>query len=222
MGKKWDRNVKSDELENVLLKDYRDTIAKIKETIDRPRKRKKIMPHNLLVKATYLAIALTQLYNCSRRSEAIDAINEYMKTGHSQHEIRIRKQKKGVDLSDESVVKKMRKRVAVVPTKIIDQRYLTSVDPDAYTQYIADHYNVVDGKVIKCKPKQRIGEPLNTHTLRYAGVELIAKEMSSRGYPMEYVKEITGHSDLKTLQRYMRERTARDVFVSILKSKGVA
>ena len=149
-----------------------------KEKYDYPRLLN-MMKRQLKKKPTpSLAVALIQLTNGARISEALDGYSAWLKTGKVDLEVRVRKKRGSIEY-----------RRIVIPTFLREYRQ-TLKDKGVPTRqavylYLKEKYDV------------------NTHTLRYTWITWHAKTLSPA-----YVSQIIRHSKLDMLLRYLSKHEA--------------
>jgi len=159
----WDKGVSFKQIERIILKE----MARTRDSD--------------LKSYCYWAIALVQLKNGARISEAIEGFLKALATGSREVEVRVRKSK------DKTRLIVIPKAVELKPCK-----WLLEEDP------------------LDIRERVRVylwRKGLNTHSLRYAFIT----ELSSRGLPPQLIASITKHSDLDMITRYIQSREAREL-----------
>jgi site-specific recombinase XerD len=166
---KWDKGV-----------DYESTYSRILRKIDSVKSS---------TTKCYLAIALIQLRNGSRISEAIRAFKEWIRSNRTEIYVKVSKKKK-----EET-------RLMIIPNEIIH-----------YRLYCVDLIDVNDIVL-----RERIRATLhyyfkiNTHSLRYAFVTHLLKSNVNPAI----VSKIIMHSKLDTLLHYVQIKHSEDVLRKI-------
>jgi integrase len=130
----------------------------------------------------YLMIALTQLRNGSRISEAIRAFKEWVKTSKSEVYVRVSKKKR----PDE--------RLMIIPSEIAHLRL-----------YCVDLLDI-DDSVLRDRVRATLYYyfKINTHSLRYAFITYLLKSNVNPAI----VSKIIKHSKLDTLLSYVQVKEA--------------
>jgi len=138
----------------------------------------------------FAMIALIQLVNGSRASEAVRAFQEYIKTRESKLSVKLSKKKTYTE------------RMMVIPESI---RRL-DISP------CVELANVDEEKLInsyRVWVKRNLG--LNSHSLRYAFVT----HLITAGLEPTIVAKITGHSKLDFILHYTQQKKAEDILDSL-------
>jgi len=159
----WDKGISFKQVERIILKE----MARARESD--------------LKAYCYWSIALIQLKNGARISEAIEGFKRALQSGSREVEVRVRKSR---DKTRLIVIPKM---VELKPCKWLLQE---------------------DDRSIRERVRVYLWRKgLNTHSLRYAFIT----ELSSRGLPPQLIASITKHSDLDTIVTYIQGREAREL-----------
>jgi len=159
----WDRGIPFRKAERIILKE----MAKTRESD--------------LKAYCYWSIALIQLKNGARISEAIEGFKKALASNSRKVEVRVRKSK------DEY-------RLIIIP-KVIELkpcRWLLEESDRAIRERVRVYL-------------WRKG--LNSHSLRYAFIT----ELSSRGLAPQLIASITRHKDLDMITHYVQKREAEDI-----------
>jgi len=129
----------------------------------------------------YWAIALIQLKNGARISEAIEAFKKALASNSRKVEVRVRKSKGET-------------RLIVIPKDVEFRscKWLLEENDRAIRERVRVYL-------------WRKG--LNTHSLRYAFIT----ELSSRGLAPQLIASITRHKDLDMITHYVQRREAEDI-----------
>jgi len=138
----------------------------------------------------YAAIALIQLTNGSRASEAVRAFQQYLRTREAKLSVRISKKRSPQE------------RLMVIPQSVQRLDLTACVD-------LAD---IAEGRLVnryKVWVKRNLG--LNSHSLRYAFVT----HLITAGLEPTLVAKITGHSKLDFVLHYTQRKRAEDILESI-------
>ena len=125
-----------------------------------------------------LAVAIIQLTNGARVSEAIDGYAEWIRTGKVDVKVRVRKKRDNVEYRRIVIPSFLREFRQTLKEKGVPTR-------QAVYSYLKENYGV------------------NTHTLRYTWVTWHAKTLSPA-----YVSQIIRHSKLDMLLRYLSKYEA--------------
>jgi integrase len=137
----------------------------------------------------YLIIALIQLRNGSRISEAVRAFKEWIKTSKTELYIRVSKKKRAED------------RLMIIPPEIIDHR-LRCVDlVDTPDLYLRNRVRWTLYYYFK----------INTHSLRYSFITYLLKS----GVNPAIVSKVIRHSRLDTLMSYVQVKESDRVLREI-------
>ncbi|MDG7036389.1 MAG: hypothetical protein JRN02_07265 [Nitrososphaerota archaeon] len=133
----------------------------------------------------FSCVLLTQLRNGSRVSEAVEAMNGWLRNRNPSVEVRVRKQK------TEST------RLMVIPPEV--QRYYS------YKSRVLGALASVQLPAIEMWSRRRLG--YNTHSLRYAWIT----EAARRGISPQLIAKITGHRTLDMVLSYTQKSGAEDI-----------
>jgi len=138
----------------------------------------------------YALIALIQLANGSRASEAVRAFQQYLKTRETRLSIRLSKKRAASE------------RLIVIPESVQRADVSACVElADVDENHLVTRYKVW--------VKRNLG--LNSHSLRYAFVT----HLITAGLEPTIVAKITGHSRLDFILHYTQRRKAEDILESI-------
>jgi len=138
----------------------------------------------------YAMIALIQLTNGSRASEAVRAFQSYLKTREAKLTVKLSKKKSHVE------------RLMIIPESI--QRL--DISPCIE---LADVDEEKLGERYKVWVKRHLG--LNSHSLRYAFVT----HLITAGLEPTIVAKITGHSKLDFILHYTQQKKAEDILENL-------
>ena len=133
----------------------------------------------------YLAVALIQLRNGSRVSEAVRAFKRWLVSGYQELHVEVSKKKHP------------EARLMIIPNNLSDLR-LTCLDLS----------NVEDSKL-----KKRVQNTLyryariNTHSLRYAYINYLLRS----GVNPAIISKLIRHSKIDTLLKYVQEKASETV-----------
>ena len=165
---KWDKGV-----------DYTTTYQRILNNIKRSKGKSKC----------YLAIALVQLRNGARVSEAVRGFKEFLKTGKDEVEVRVSKKK-----HDDY-------RAIIIPQEIqeLKQECADLID--------MSDYSIREGVRQTLRNKLKI----NTHSLRYSFITYL----SVNGVSPNIIAKITHHSKLDMILNYTQEKVAKETLNKI-------
>jgi len=130
----------------------------------------------------YCCVLYTQVKNGARISEARDGVKEYLETGRTELQIRIRKRKD------------QEKRLIIIPNEI--QKYRDIMD-------ISKHMLYKKAKVIGNWTKNNFGH--NTHSLRYVFVTHMVLE---KNFNPVLISKMTGHRNLNYILSYTSKKSA--------------
>ena len=133
----------------------------------------------------YFVIALIQLRNGSRISEAVRAFKEWVRSGKVEVYVRVSKKKR-----DES-------RLMVIPDEV-DHLRLECVD-------LVHVDDLKLGERVRVALHQRF--KINTHSLRYAFITYLLRS----GVNPAIVSKIIKHSRLDTLLAYVQEKVGEEI-----------
>jgi len=139
----------------------------------------------------YLAIALTQLRNGSRISEAARAFKEYLSSGKTEVYVKVSKKKKHEE------------RLMIIPHEIIDlklrEQCIELLEKEEHT--------------IKESTRRILYDKLkiNTHSLRYAFINYMLKQ----GVDSTLISKIIKHTSLDTMLEYARDQLAHEILRKI-------
>ena len=161
----WDRGI-----------DYNTAYSLILRHINRPVTQKS---------RAYAAVALVQLRNGSRVSEAVRAVQRWLQTGESIVEVPLSKNKKP------------RTRQMVIPREVEQYR-----DELVWLLQV-DEKKLIDRVKYFCL--EHLG--FSSHSLRYAYVTYLAKN----NVPPTIIAKITGHRNLSHLITYTEQKEAEQV-----------
>jgi integrase len=144
---------------------------------------------NTKTRLCYFIIALIQLRNGSRISEAIRAFKEWVRTNRTELHVRVSKKKKPEE------------RLMIIPSEITQYRLLC-VD-------LLD----IDDKVLRNRVRAVLHYYFkwNTHSLRYAFITYLLRNNVNPAIVSKLVK----HSRLDTLLKYVQEKEAERVLREI-------
>lgn len=133
----------------------------------------------------YLIIALIQLRNGARISEAIRAFKEWMRSGKSEIYVRVSKKKRYED------------RLMIIPDEV-EQYRLQCVD-------LVD----VDDKILRERVRYSLYYyfKINTHSLRYSFITYLLKS----GVNPAIVSKMIRHSRLDTLMHYVQQKESDNI-----------
>ncbi|MDG7052217.1 MAG: hypothetical protein JRN19_07210 [Nitrososphaerota archaeon] len=133
----------------------------------------------------FSCVLLTQLRNGSRVSEAVDAMNGWLRNRNPSVEVRVRKQKTAST------------RLMVIPPEV--QRYYS------YKSRLLGALASAQLPAIEMWSRRRLG--YNTHSLRYAWIT----EAARRGISPQLIAKITGHRTLDMVLSYTQKSGAEDI-----------
>ncbi|MCL4340182.1 MAG: hypothetical protein M1388_03505 [Thaumarchaeota archaeon] len=133
----------------------------------------------------FSCVLLTQLRNGSRVSEAVDAMNGWLRNRNPSVEVRVRKQKTAST------------RLMVIPPEV--QRYYS------YKSRVLGALASAQLPAIEMWSRRRLG--YNTHSLRYAWIT----EAARRGISPQLIAKITGHRTLDMVLSYTQKSGAEDI-----------
>jgi integrase len=138
----------------------------------------------------YFAIALIQLRNGSRISEAIRAFKDWIKTNNTELYIRVSKKKKIED------------RLMIIPSEVQQYRLLCVDLLDVSDKVLRDRVRATLYYYLK----------LNTHSLRYAFITYLLKNNVNPAI----VSKIIKHSRLDTLLHYVQVKESEKVLRELI------
>lgn len=200
----FDRGVDFKTMKTKLIKAYEDIMAaynKINDDTSSGTKQKLTRKH------IYTVIAMIQLRNGSRISEAVEAFERFIEPGQSRSEkilVKIAKSKSLKHKTDGSeFTTKTRFRKMIYPVNWIDTAILRA---NAIRHYLK-HY---DGDL-----KKRVLDYLsmnyncNTHSLRYAFINYMLYEQKKE---MTVVAKFIGHTGVAQLVRYTQTKESDKIF----------
>jgi integrase len=133
----------------------------------------------------YLIIALVQLRNGSRISEAIRAFKEWIRTSKSELYVRVSKKKRHED------------RLMIIPEEILQYRLLCIDLLDLSDKTLRERVRATLYYHLK----------INTHSLRYAFITHLLRS----GVNPAIVSKIVRHSRLDTLMSYVQVKESESV-----------
>jgi integrase len=133
----------------------------------------------------YFVIALIQLRNGSRISEAIRAFKEWIVTNNTELYIRVSKKKKHED------------RLMIIPSEVQQYRLLCADLLDVEDKALRERVRATLHYYLK----------LNTHSLRYAFITYLLKNNVN----VAVVSKLIKHSKLDTLLHYVQVKEAEKV-----------
>ncbi|MCX8166208.1 MAG: hypothetical protein N3D79_06460 [Acidilobaceae archaeon] len=138
----------------------------------------------------YAAIALTQLRNGARISEAIDAFMAFILSGGEIVEVRVGKKRKE------------EYRVMKIPPVILESRVREE----------CRELTIVHGKLLRDRVRWWLRKHfnVNTHSLRYSFITYALM----RGLDFAVVARMVHHANPSLLQRYVQRRVADDLIMS--------
>lgn len=133
----------------------------------------------------YLIVALIQLRNGARVSEAIRAFKEWLRSGKSELYVRVSKKRRG------------EQRLIVIPEEV-EQYRLRCVD-------LVD----VDDKILRERVRYSLYYyfKINTHSLRYAFITYLLRN----GVNPALVSKMIRHSRLDTLMHYVQVKESDSI-----------
>jgi len=169
--------------------EYSQVYNKLKNELEnlRERLRKEIRPRFL--RYFYMtATLLIQLRNGSRVSEALEALEKFLKSRKREVQVRVRKHKK------EDY------RLMIVPKEIYNKDII-------YLKMVSGQITV---NAVKIFALRRYG--FNTHSLRYAFITYLAK----KGVSAQLIAKITRHKNLNYILTYTQTTVAEDLLRTLM------
>jgi hypothetical protein len=203
----FDRGVDFNTMKDKLIKEYH-TIITDRDQLDPNDKAYDSKKANLMRRQMYVVIAMIQLRNGSRISEAVEAFSLFMEPDRVVSEkvsVKIAKSKtlKYKKGTNEKYITKTRYRKMIYPVDWIDTN-IPQVDD------IRDYLENYEGNL-----KKRVLDYLlhkhqcNTHSLRYAFINHMLYEQKKE---MALVAKFVGHSNVSQLVRYTQAKEADKLF----------
>lgn len=208
IAKGFDRDIDFDDIKNKLIKDFEQTLEKIKKVTTDYNER--IYCNRII----YCIIAMTQLVNGSRISEACRAVQKF----HEQETIndndrvvvKISKSEKLQynRVSKEKFMSKARFRKMRYPTK-----WINSSDYSYLRRFEVKTILCLNVKDLLLR--QRVRDYLlnnfncNTHSLRYAFINYM---LHDKGKPMNEVAKFVGHKNTNQICTYTQNKKVDMIF----------
>lgn len=202
----FDRGVNYEKMKKKLINKYNDTWNFINNLDPEDRcfqSKKKINIGRLI----YQLIAMIQLINGSRISEAVDSFYKFINNGDFEKHVTVKiaksKSTKYKKYSKEKYITKTRFRKMKFPNKWIEIKYLSKI------KYYLEHYTT------EKKLKKRVLAYLlrnldsNTHSLRYAYINFM---LYTKKEEMGKIAKHIGHSNINQLIRYTQQLEADKLF----------
>jgi len=203
----FDRGVNFNTIKDKLIKDYEGIIANY-DNLDPNEKGYGKKKELLMRKHIYTVIAMIQLRNGSRISEAVDAFNIFMEPDRAVSEkalVKIAKSKtlKYKKNTKETYTTKTRYRKMIYPVDWIDSHI-----PNG--ENIRDFLNEYEGNLMKRVLDYLLNNyDCNTHSLRYAFINHMLYDQKKE---MALVAKFVGHSNVGQLVRYTQAKEADKLF----------
>lgn len=180
----WDRQIDFKETYKLLVRHLK--ILREKKTY---RNQKNLRKTGGIAKTIIL---LTQLRNLSRISEAHDAVTRWVGEDLKDRrvQVKVRKQERKGKLREAET------RDVIIPVEVTEedrmlmQPIIGHVTVQGCKDYAADHF------------------PFNTHSLRYAGVSYLGRDLKQ---PAQIIAKITKHRSLDNIIKYTSQRVADEV-----------
>lgn len=202
----FDRGIDFTDIKAELLKARDDTIKELNSLTDDTRTFNGA-ERKLVNRLIYITVALIQLVNGSRISEACKALTEFLKTGEIGKLVIIKLSKSETTKYDgdgEAYLTKKRHRKMTYPTRWFDnptdkfdlmRSYLQKMKEGSLRKRVLDYLL----KYHKC----------NTHSLRYAFINHMIYEKKNEP---SLVAKMVGHSNLNQLIRYTQTKQADKLY----------
>lgn len=202
----YDRGLVYLEIKQAIVCDFINKIQKIKEETTSPKS--KVSVKHLVNKANYLIIAMIQLRNGCRISEACAAYRYYNNKNdiHIPVTVKIAKSEKLIKVKGkkEKVKTKARYRNILFPYKWVNAEDLTFIMDHKYTAALQECKKLTNRTLDYLLAYHKC----NTHSLRYAFINYLIFEKKK---PLNVVAKIVGHADLNQLNRYTQQKNVDEV-----------
>nr|AVL93357.1 putative integrase [Zamilon virus] len=202
--KGFDRNINFMKIKKKLLRALKVNCAIVND--------KEESDYNKRISTTriiYIIIALLQLRNCSRISEAVAAIKKFSVKKNLNERVLVKiakSEKRIVDRKTKEVYEtKPRYREMIFPLAWVDKKLFKKIIKD--DQWAKFNNNK--------EPRKRVLDYLlnnfdcNTHSLRYAGINFMLNE---KKVPMNIIAKFVGHVNTEQLVTYTQHQALDDVF----------
>lgn len=200
IAKGFDRGIDYLPIKDTFIKEY-NKIYQSLQNIDTVNLRKISM---LKKKLVYILVAMIQLRNASRISEACHAIKYFCTKDNYKDKIIVKIAK------SEAIKYKQGQQIITKP------RYRKMIFPgDWLNNFDADIIKDVMCSVPFNRLKKRVLDYLlkyhkcNTHSLRYACINYLVYEMNR---PLNDVAKFVGHVDLSMLTKYTQQKNCEKIF----------
>jgi integrase len=201
----FDRGIDFNTIKNKLIKEYDAIKTKITELDDQHKfyeRRKKMLFHKMI----YCMVALVQLRNGSRISEAVEAFKKFIKCRDLNDKILVKIAKsesiKYKKETKEQFKTKARYRKMMFPNDWIEiddidcvNRYTTIVPNKKLQKRVLDYLL----KYFNC----------NTHSLRYAFINYMLFDLKKE---MSVVAKFVGHTNVQQLVTYTQQKHCDKLF----------
>lgn len=202
----FDRGIDYEPMKQKLIKCFYsiyNDILKIKKNEGCYGRKMSILESKLL----YLSIAMTQLRNGSRISEACQAIKVFCTTGDFNKRVivKIAKSESIKYKNGEKYTTKPRYRKMIFPNDWIDK------DSDKIKKILMKRFKDIPFNRLKKRVLDYllIYHQCNTHSLRYACINYLIYEKER---PLNDVAKFVGHIDLSMLTKYTQQKNCEKIF----------
>lgn len=199
----FDRNIDYLPMKNKLIESYNNIIEKIKvlEENDMTIVRRIIQ---LKKKMVYILVAMIQLRNGSRISEACNAIKYFFIKDDYQNKLIVKIAKsEAIKYKDgKKIITKPRYRKMIFPND-----WLVRFNPD----FVKDAFCHIPFNRLKKRVLDYLlnYHKCNTHSLRYACINYLIYDMKR---PLNDVAKFVGHVDLSMLTKYTQQKNCEKIF----------
>jgi integrase len=156
------------------------------------------------VRLIYLMIAMIQLRNASRISEACSGFYQFVKDGFNKNVVvKISKSEATKYKNGKQYKTKARYRKIMFPSKWINVR--------APTKELAEALKTINKKTMMKRVLDyvRYNHKINTHSLRYATINYLITE---KKIPANIVSKYVGHTSLNTILTYTQNKQCDKIF----------
>jgi integrase len=198
----FDRDVDYEDMKNKLISDMSTTFNNYNQLEPKYRGKKRICINRLI----YIIIAMIQLRNGCRISEAVEAFRTFVESGINDKAIvKIAKSEsiKYDKKTQEKYITKPRYREIMYPVNWIENKEIIEL--------LKKNMVTINHKFLRKKVLDFMltNYKCNTHSLRYAFINFM---LNDKKCDMATVAKFVGHSDLNQLVRYTQLKKTRQLF----------
>lgn len=202
----FDRGVDFSKMKDKLITAYKDSIENL-QSLDENERYYQSKKRKIVNKMIYILVALVQLMNGSRISEACDGLRQFLENDDYDSKIitKIAKSESTKYKKDgEKYVTKARYRNLIFPKKWIEI-------PDDIKDDLNDHFGNIKSDVLKKRVLDYLlkNHECNTHSLRYACINHL---LYHKKIEPSLVSKHVGHSSMAQLVRYTQKKEVEKLF----------